>query len=103
MCQADSVDLSALAQQLLVAMLPTGQGLYAAYGVRLTTFLLRRQSDESYAKKFHEVQLKTDNMGPGPSEDLQTFDDVCLAEWCYRPWAMAGAKALERALPWSLA
>eukprot|EP00933_Yihiella_yeosuensis_P040469 TRINITY_DN34776_c0_g1_i1.p1 TRINITY_DN34776_c0_g1~~TRINITY_DN34776_c0_g1_i1.p1 ORF type:complete len:273 (+),score=36.20 TRINITY_DN34776_c0_g1_i1:90-908(+) len=40
-------------------------GLYAAYGVRLSQFLLRRQSDETYQPKFQDVQLKTDCMGIG--------------------------------------
>lgn len=39
-------------------------GLYAAYGIRLTTFVARRQSEESYAPKLESLQMKTDLMGP---------------------------------------
>eukprot|EP00408_Alexandrium_pacificum_P045178 CAMPEP_0171241372 /NCGR_PEP_ID=MMETSP0790-20130122/45050_1 /TAXON_ID=2925 /ORGANISM="Alexandrium catenella, Strain OF101" /LENGTH=207 /DNA_ID=CAMNT_0011707957 /DNA_START=105 /DNA_END=725 /DNA_ORIENTATION=- len=40
-------------------------GLYAAYGTRLSAFLLRRKCDESYAPKFQTVQLKSDQMSFG--------------------------------------
>ena len=37
--------------------------LYAAYGLRLSSFLVRRQAEESYAPRFEVLQLK-----PGCSE-----------------------------------
>lgn len=40
-----------------------GCGLYAAYGVRLSTYLLRRQMDASYTSKWLAVQEKSDKMG----------------------------------------
>ena len=39
-----------------------GCGLYGVYGVRLSTFLWRRQSDSSYAPKFASVQERSDSM-----------------------------------------
>ncbi|CAE8642313.1 unnamed protein product [Polarella glacialis] len=73
-------------------------GLYAAYGVRLTTFLLRRQSDESYAKKFHEVQLKTDNMGLGTRFAL--VFGVSLSQALYAlPLTVATSPAIVTARP----
>lgn len=38
-------------------------GLYAAYGVRLSTFMVRRQAEESYAPTFDSLQIKSDTMG----------------------------------------
>eukprot|EP00927_Polykrikos_kofoidii_P064931 TRINITY_DN60738_c0_g1_i1.p1 TRINITY_DN60738_c0_g1~~TRINITY_DN60738_c0_g1_i1.p1 ORF type:complete len:286 (+),score=28.25 TRINITY_DN60738_c0_g1_i1:44-859(+) len=39
--------------------------LYGAYGLRLTTFLLRRQNDPSYAPKLHAMEVKTSAMDIG--------------------------------------
>ncbi|CAK0863868.1 unnamed protein product [Prorocentrum cordatum] len=38
-------------------------GLYAAYGVRLSTYVLRRQGEDSYLPKLEALQLKSDMMG----------------------------------------
>jgi len=41
-------------------------GLYAAYGLRLSTFMVRRQGEESYAPQFDSIQLKSDMLGLVP-------------------------------------
>jgi len=39
--------------------------LYAAYGLRLSTYLARRHLDDSYAAQFNKLQMKSDLMGFG--------------------------------------
>lgn len=81
-------------------------GLYAAYGVRLTSYLCRRSQEDGYAPVFHRVQLRTDVMGFG--EKLAHVAGVSLAQALYtlplavatRPSAASARPAL-RAMGWA--
>lgn len=73
-------------------------GLYMAYGTRLTTFLIRRQNDASYAPKFHSVQQKTDMMDMG-SRFALVFG-VSLSQALYAlPLTVATSPAAASARP----
>ena len=58
-----------------------GSALYGAYGLRLTSFLLRRQSDAAYKPKWDSVQEKSDKMGPCGRLGVVTF--VSLTQAAY--------------------
>ena len=58
-----------------------GSALYGAYGLRLTSFLLRRQSDAAYKPKWDSVQEKSDRMGLGGRLGVVTF--VSLTQAAY--------------------
>lgn len=73
-------------------------GLYAAYGIRLTTFLLRRQNEASYESKFQNMQLKSDMMSFGSRFALVT--GVSLAQALYAfPLSIATSKSAAFARP----
>lgn len=73
-------------------------GLYAAYGVRLTTFLARRHEEESYAPKFANLQAKSDAMSMASKGALVA--GVSFAQALYAlPMAVATAPAAARARP----
>lgn len=58
-----------------------GCGLYGCYGLRLASFLVRRQGDASYAPKWAAVQEKSDRMGITGRLGVATF--VSLTQACY--------------------
>lgn len=73
-------------------------GLYAAYGARLTTFMLRRHNEESYAAKHDSLQLKSDTMGLGSK--FAIVAGVSFGQALYAlPLAVATAPAAARARP----
>lgn len=73
-------------------------GLYAAYGLRLTTFVLRRQSDASYAPKFDILELKTSAMDLGSR--FAVVAGVSFSQALYAlPLTMATSAAAAQARP----
>lgn len=73
-------------------------GLYAVYGLRLSTFVLRRHQEESYAPKFDELQQKSDFMGLGPK--LALVGGVSLSQALYAlPLAIGASPEAARARP----
>lgn len=73
-------------------------GLYAAYGFRLTSYMVRRQSDESYAPKLASLQLKSDMMSVGSKFALVC--GVSFAQALYAlPLAVATSQRALRARP----
>lgn len=84
-----------------VPMTPFGLaccGLYAVYGLRLSTFMLRRQGEESYALKWESLQQKSDMMGVGSKFALVA--GVSFAQALYAlPLAVATAPAARKARP----
>lgn len=80
-------------------------GLYAAYGLRLTSFMLRRHGEESYAAKFDSIQVKSDLMGLAPK--LGIVAAVSLVQSLYAlPMVVANTRAARarpavRAVGWA--
>lgn len=73
-------------------------GLYAAYGIRLTTFMLRRHDEESYAPKHHDLQAKSDAMGL--ASKFAIVAGVSLGQAVYAlPLAVATSPAVAHARP----
>eukprot|EP00434_Breviolum_minutum_P000373 symbB.v1.2.000315.t1/scaffold6.1/size569917/18 len=73
-------------------------GLYAAYGVRLTSFLMRRQEEESYKPRFELLQLKSDMMDLGSK--LAIVMGVSFSQALYAlPLAVATSSSPVRAPP----
>jgi len=73
-------------------------GLYAAYGVRLTSFLMRRQEEESYKPRFELLQLKSDMMDL--SSKLAIVMGVSFSQALYAlPLAVATSSSPVRARP----
>lgn len=73
-------------------------GLYAAYGLRLTTYLVRRDQEESYAPRFEVLQLKSDMMGLGSK--FAIVAGVSFAQALYAlPLAVATAPRAATARP----
>eukprot|EP00419_Tripos_fusus_P027245 CAMPEP_0172723522 /NCGR_PEP_ID=MMETSP1074-20121228/83938_1 /TAXON_ID=2916 /ORGANISM="Ceratium fusus, Strain PA161109" /LENGTH=245 /DNA_ID=CAMNT_0013549781 /DNA_START=169 /DNA_END=904 /DNA_ORIENTATION=+ len=70
--------------------------LYAAYGLRLSTFLARRHLDDSYTTKFNSLQMKSDMMGFGSKFAIVT--GVSFSQALYAlPLAIATSPAATRA------
>lgn len=73
-------------------------GLYAAYGIRLTSFLVRRHEEDSYKNKFDTLQLKSDLMDFGSKFALVA--GVSFSQAIYAlPLAVANSPAVSRAPP----
>eukprot|EP00401_Gymnodinium_catenatum_P018858 CAMPEP_0117472364 /NCGR_PEP_ID=MMETSP0784-20121206/8210_1 /TAXON_ID=39447 /ORGANISM="" /LENGTH=268 /DNA_ID=CAMNT_0005266515 /DNA_START=95 /DNA_END=898 /DNA_ORIENTATION=- len=73
-------------------------GLYAAYGVRLMSFMARRQGEDSYRPTFDTIQMKSDLMGLGGK--FAIVSGVSLSQALYAlPLAVATAPAAARASP----
>eukprot|EP00446_Apocalathium_sp_SHHI-4_P024576 CAMPEP_0177255688 /NCGR_PEP_ID=MMETSP0367-20130122/56506_1 /TAXON_ID=447022 ORGANISM="Scrippsiella hangoei-like, Strain SHHI-4" /NCGR_SAMPLE_ID=MMETSP0367 /ASSEMBLY_ACC=CAM_ASM_000362 /LENGTH=269 /DNA_ID=CAMNT_0018709451 /DNA_START=8 /DNA_END=817 /DNA_ORIENTATION=- len=73
-------------------------GLYALYGLRLTTYELRRNSEPSYAPRLESLQLKSDMMGLGPK--FAIVAGVSFAQALYAlPLAIATSPTAARARP----
>jgi hypothetical protein len=71
-----------------------GCSLYGCYGLRLGSFLMRRQSDDSYAPKFASVQQSSDKMGIVGRLGVVTF--VSLTQALYALPLTAVAKPATR-------
>lgn len=72
--------------------------MYAAYGVRLTTFLMRRQDEDSYKPRFELLQLKSDMMGI--SSKFAIVMGVSFSQALYAlPLAVATSSSPLRARP----
>mmetsp|Transcript_51936 Transcript_51936/g.117179 ORF Transcript_51936/g.117179 Transcript_51936/m.117179 type:complete len:270 (+) Transcript_51936:43-852(+) len=73
-------------------------GMYAAYGLRLTAFLWRRQSDASYQPKLMMLEHKTTMMELGSRFGIVT--GVALSQALYAlPLMVATSGSFERAGP----
>lgn len=70
--------------------------LYAAYGLRLSTFMARRQLDDSYATQLNSLQMKSDMMGFGSKFAIVT--GVSFSQALYAlPLAIATSPNVTRA------